>query len=92
MAWRRASVVVEGAAAEAVAEALEALGAVSTELADADAGTPDEDAIFAEPGADTGVWARCASAPGAAAWRMPISASKSVRSGSARKRLCAGRI
>ena len=60
MAWRRASVVVEGAAAEAVAEALEALGAVSTELADADAGTPDEDAIFAEPGADTGVWARCA--------------------------------
>jgi ribosomal protein L11 methyltransferase len=60
MAWRRASVVVEGAAAEALAEALESLGAVSTELADADAGTPDEDAIFAEPGADTGVWARCA--------------------------------
>ncbi len=59
MAWRRASVVVEGAAAEALAEALEAFGAVSTELADADAGTPDEDAIFAEPGADTGLWARC---------------------------------
>jgi ribosomal protein L11 methyltransferase len=59
MAWRRASVIVEGAAAEALAEALESRGAVSTELADADAGTPDEDAIFAEPGADTGVWARC---------------------------------
>jgi ribosomal protein L11 methyltransferase len=59
MAWRRASVVVEGVAAEALAEALESRGAVSTELADADAGTPDEDAIFAEPGADPGVWARC---------------------------------
>jgi ribosomal protein L11 methyltransferase len=59
MAWRRASVVVQGAAAEALAEALEALGAVSTELADADAGTPDEDAIFAEPGAEAAVWTRC---------------------------------
>ena len=60
MPWRRASVVVEGAAAEALAEALEARGAVATELADADAGTPDEDAIFAEPGADAAVWSRCA--------------------------------
>jgi ribosomal protein L11 methyltransferase len=60
MPWRRASVVVAGAQAEALAEALEARGAVSTELADADAGTPDEDAIFAEPGADAAIWPRCA--------------------------------
>ncbi len=59
MAWRRAGVVVDGAAAEALAEALEARGAVSTELADADAGTPEEDALFAEPGAEPGLWARC---------------------------------
>ena len=59
MAWRRASVVVDGASAESLAEALESLGAVATELADADAGTPDEDAIFAEPGAEVGIWDRC---------------------------------
>jgi ribosomal protein L11 methyltransferase len=59
MAWRRLSVVVPGEAAGAVAEALEAAGAVSTELSDADAGTADESAIFAEPGADAGVWPRC---------------------------------
>lgn len=59
MAWRRVSVVVPGSAAPALAEALEAAGAASTELADADAGTPEESAIFAEPGADAGVWPRC---------------------------------
>lgn len=59
MAWRRVSVVVPGGAALALAEALEAAGAASTELADADAGTPEESAIFAEPGADAGVWPRC---------------------------------
>jgi ribosomal protein L11 methyltransferase len=59
MAWRRVSVVVAGGAAAGLVEALEAAGAVATELADADAGTPDESAIFAEPGAETGVWPRC---------------------------------
>ena len=59
MAWRRLSVVVPGGDAGALAEALEAAGALSTELADADAGTADESAIFAEPGADPGVWPRC---------------------------------
>jgi ribosomal protein L11 methyltransferase len=59
MAWLRLSVVVPGGAAGALAEALEAAGAVSTELADADAGTALESAIFAEPGADPGVWPRC---------------------------------
>jgi ribosomal protein L11 methyltransferase len=59
MGWRRVSVVVPGSRASELAGALEAAGAVSTELADADAGTADESAIFAEPGADPGVWPRC---------------------------------
>lgn len=59
MAWRRLSVVVPGSRAAAAAEALEAAGAVSTELTDADAGTEAESALFAEPGADPGVWPRC---------------------------------
>ncbi|NJD89866.1 MAG: 50S ribosomal protein L11 methyltransferase [Betaproteobacteria bacterium] len=59
MAWRRLSVVVPGSRAAAVAEALESAGALSTELTDADAGTAAESALFAEPGADPGVWPRC---------------------------------
>jgi len=59
MAWRRLHVVVPGESAGALAEALEAAGAVATEVADADAGTADESAIFAEPGADPAVWPRC---------------------------------
>jgi ribosomal protein L11 methyltransferase len=59
MAWRRLSVVVAGSGAADLAEALESAGAVSTELADAEAGTARESAIFAEPGADAGVWPRC---------------------------------
>ena len=59
MAWQRVSVIVPGAQAEAIAGALEEAGAVSTEITDADAGTPDEHAVFAEPGAESGVWARC---------------------------------
>ncbi len=59
MAWRRLSVVVPGGRAAAVAEALEAAGALSTELTDADAGTDAESALFAEPGAEPGVWPRC---------------------------------
>jgi ribosomal protein L11 methyltransferase len=51
--------VVAGSHAAALAEALEALGAVSTDITDADAGTAAESAIFAEPGADTGLWPRC---------------------------------
>jgi ribosomal protein L11 methyltransferase len=53
------SVVVPGGCAAALAEALEAAGALSTELSDADAGTAAESALFAEPGADPGVWPRC---------------------------------
>jgi ribosomal protein L11 methyltransferase len=59
LAWRRVDVVVAGEGASALADALESAGAVSTELADADAGTAGESALFAEPGADPGVWPRC---------------------------------
>jgi ribosomal protein L11 methyltransferase len=59
MPWQRVDLVVEGVHAEALSDALEARGAVSTEITDADAGTPREDAVFAEPGADTPLWSRC---------------------------------
>ena len=59
MAWQRLSVVVAGGQAEALAEALEEAGALSTEIADADAGTPSESAVFAEPGAEAALWPRC---------------------------------
>jgi ribosomal protein L11 methyltransferase len=60
MAWHRVSVVVTGREAVALAECLQAAGAVSTEIVDADAGTAGEEALFAEPGAEPGLWARCA--------------------------------
>jgi len=59
MAWQRVALVVDGRHAEALAEALEAEGAVSTEWLDADAGTADEHALFAEPGAHAAAWPRC---------------------------------
>lgn len=63
MAWQRVDLVTEGARAEALAEALEDAGALSSELTDADAGTSDEKAVFGEPGADPGLWPRtCVSA------------------------------
>ena len=59
MAWQRVGLVVAGEHAEALGEALEAHGAVSVDLSDADAGTEREQAVFAEPGADPGIWRRC---------------------------------
>jgi ribosomal protein L11 methyltransferase len=59
MAWRRASVVVAGNRAEALAGALESAGAVATDFCDAHAGTAGEEALFAEPGAEPRLWARC---------------------------------
>ena len=59
MAWQRIGLVVAGEHAEALVEALEARGAISVDLGDADAGTPREQAVFAEPGADAGLWPRC---------------------------------
>jgi ribosomal protein L11 methyltransferase len=59
MAWQRVGLVVAGEHAESLGEALEAHGALSVDLADADAGTDREEAVFAEPGADAGLWPRC---------------------------------
>lgn len=59
MAWQRVGLVVEGARALALADALEARGAASTDLADADAGTGAESAVFGEPGAEPAPWPRC---------------------------------
>jgi len=59
MAWQRVVLVVSGDRAEALAEALEEAGALSTDLSDADAGTAAERSVFAEPGADVSVWPRC---------------------------------
>src|SRR6188768_182155 len=59
MAWQRVDLVVAGEHAESLGEALQAEDAISVDLADADAGTEREEARFAEPGADEGVWRRC---------------------------------
>ena len=59
MAWQRVGLVVPGTHAEMLAEALEAEGAISTDIADADAGTADESPLFGEPGADSPPWRRC---------------------------------
>src|SRR5512140_10196 len=59
MGWQRVDLVVEGARAEALADALEAMGAISTELAAADEGTPEEQPVFGEPGASPPAWSRC---------------------------------
>jgi ribosomal protein L11 methyltransferase len=59
MAWQRVSLVVGGAEAEPLAEALQAAGALATEIADADAGTDAEEARFGEPGAEAALWSRC---------------------------------
>ena len=59
MAWQRLTLIVPGAQAEALGEALEAEGALSTDLSDADADTADEREIFAEPGAQAALWNRC---------------------------------
>jgi ribosomal protein L11 methyltransferase len=58
MAWQRVAVVVAGEQAEALAAALDEEGALSVEIADADAGTAHEHAVFAEPGADVAFWPR----------------------------------
>jgi ribosomal protein L11 methyltransferase len=52
MSWLEASFEVAPKAAEAVADALLERGALSVELVDADAGTPAEQPIFGEPGAE----------------------------------------
>lgn len=51
MPWLSVSFEVPAAAAEAVADTLLEAGASSVEMIDADAGTPAEQALFAQPGA-----------------------------------------
>ena len=58
MAWQRLALVVDGRHAEALSEALEAEGALACEIADADAGTEREQALFGEPGAEWAPWPR----------------------------------
>ena len=57
MSWLTLIVDTDAAHAEALSEALLELGALSVDLLDADADTPDEQAIFGEPGEPPpGVW------------------------------------
>jgi ribosomal protein L11 methyltransferase len=57
MPWLSLVVDSDAEHAEVLSEALLELGALSVDLLDADAGTPDEQAIFGEPGeSPPGVW------------------------------------
>ncbi|MDP2695462.1 MAG: 50S ribosomal protein L11 methyltransferase [Gallionella sp.] len=57
MSWLTLTVDTDAQHAEALSEALLESGALSVDLLDADAGTPDEQAIFGEPGEPPpGVW------------------------------------
>ena len=57
MSWLNLSVRAEADYAEALSETLLARGALSVDMLDADADTPDEQAIFGEPGEPTSaVW------------------------------------
>jgi len=58
MAWQRIALVVEGRHAEALGDALEARGAISIDVTDADEGTPAERAVFGEPGSESSPWPR----------------------------------
>lgn len=59
MAWQRLSLVVPGADAEALAESLEAHGAISVDLSDADAGTAAEHEVLVEASEQAALWPRC---------------------------------
>jgi ribosomal protein L11 methyltransferase len=59
MAWQRVTLIVAGTEAESLGDALQAAGAISTDLCDADADTATEREIFGEPGAQGGSWDRC---------------------------------
>ncbi len=58
MAWLNVSFLTDAASAEPMCDALMALGALSASIEDADAGTPDEQPQFGEPGSvNTPGWA-----------------------------------
>ena len=59
MAWLSATTVVDRSLAEPLSDALLGVGALSVDVSDADAGTPDERPIFDEPGgAPAAGWSR----------------------------------
>ena len=58
MAWQNVSFLTDAASAEPICDALMDLGALSASIEDADAGTPDEQPQFGEPGSvNTPGWA-----------------------------------
>lgn len=59
MNYRQATFVAAGADVDGLSDALMAAGALSVEVTDADAGTPDEQAAFDEPGEAARSWRRC---------------------------------
>jgi ribosomal protein L11 methyltransferase len=59
MSFRRLSFGAAGADADRLSDALMEAGALSVEVTDADAGTPDERAAFDEPGEAARSWRRC---------------------------------
>lgn len=59
MSYWTISLEIPHADADAFGDALMACGALSVDLADAHEGTANEMPIFAEPGADSGLWALC---------------------------------
>ena len=60
MTWQSLRVTLDASRAESFSEALMALGAISTSLEDADAGSIDETPIFGEPTEpDAGLWQHC---------------------------------
>jgi ribosomal protein L11 methyltransferase len=59
MAWQRVAMVVAGAHAELLAEALEAEGALAVDIADDEAGATGESPVFGEPGSEPRLWKRC---------------------------------
>jgi len=59
MSYTQASFVVTGADVDRLSDALMEAGALSVEVTDADAGTPDEQAAFHEPGEAARSWRRC---------------------------------
>src|SRR3954462_3703429 len=59
MAWIAATLIVDATYVESLADALLETGATSVDVTDAEAGTPQEHAMFAEPGEPpAGEWQR----------------------------------
>jgi ribosomal protein L11 methyltransferase len=59
MSFRQATFSASGSDADRLGDALFEAGALSVDVKDADAGTPDERAVFDEPGEVSQSWRRC---------------------------------